>query len=1121
MALPARAPLTKKAADAAATRMQALARRALARQAVYVMIAARWERIYDPLHGRFYYYHLREDRASWKRPTPLMWRDLETTAPTFTPPQASLLIQSAWRRTVDVRKARKVLVTVVSKVLEEGSAGYYYNSRTGSTSWAKPKMLGSHDILDGKLVDADGTVVIDDGEDSVAPSEATADDAASEGESDDSSAPPPREWPRSVAQRLVDVAEDECAESLCLSHLDLLRLSFRVLNLECLTHLDVSHNRIAAVPADLGSLTNLTRLDYSNNVITKLPLELQDLVLLRTFILRHNRLRQLPPRLYRLAALEDWDVAFNELVDLPVLSGDVDLLRETRVWDVGLGLLAKLVRFDASSNRLQRWPPQLDQLEHLEELRLSDNAIDVVGPPPNGTAAAAYGWAKLAKLRVLEIARNRLVGLPAGFGEMLALEHVDVQDNKIESLPASLEGLKHVQRFLLKGNALRELPEAVSALRGLLQLDCCRNHIRSTAPGLSQLRLVKEVHLDGNDLHELGTELAQLRACAVLSLRNNQLEALPRSFGAMFKLQRLYLSHNRFRTVDGDVLASLVSLVELDLSHNSISGALPAKLFRLAKLRSLDLSNNQIDSIPGDVRGLIGLVELHLDSNLLESIPGREFAMLSKLEVLTLDHNLLKGRALDGLAAAPKLKVLRFDHNPISRCAEAALDKLGALRSRASHLRVVADTAQDDDYDAEMHSDRYRLHVQLSRARLRQARGSSAGTESLERGEFEEALKSLKIAVDAAPTDSLAHFAEGLAHVGCARHLAPAHGDALEMDEAELHLIRHKKKELHLARTSLTTAALHLELQNSDVDFSIRPELFYARAMAAHALGDSAGAIHDIKVVLGRRSEHVPTLLLRADARCALGQFPQARRDCTKARRLLGEQAKAAHSEDAEGKLEAAETQCLIGLETLSTLRVLDPNLQRIFEATPDGLLNRRSTDLSALEREGRSAKRFQRERAAAEKANLVAQQAAIDDAFFVVQKRYAKKSDRIKADIAARAAVWQLERDADALAAKVEREAVERAERQLLRGAAPHVVFEKESATGIPKTAAPRLVFLDCGPSIGTARPVPSTGSTGPLDWVSSTGSLCRGCLLPGPLPRGPLGRASGLFSVDATPRA
>jgi Leucine-rich repeat (LRR) protein len=312
----------------------------------------------------------------------------------------------------------------------------------------------------------------------------------------------------------------------------------------------------------------------------------------------------------------------------------------------------------------------------------------------------------------------------------------------------------------------------------------------------------------------------------LLSLKNNQLEVLPKGLGSMFKLQKLFLAHNRFASIDGGVLASLVSLVELDLSHNVIEGAVPAKLFRLAKLRILDLSHNRISDIPGDVRGLIGLVELHLDSNLLESIPARELALLKKLEVLTLDHNLLKGRCLDGLATAPKLKVLRFDHNPISRCAEASLDKLGALRSRALHLSVVADKAEDDDYDSESHSDRYRLYVQLSRARLRQARGASAGTESLERGEFEEALKSLQSAVAAAPTDPLAHFAEGLAHVGCARGLAPAHGDALAVDDAELQLLAQKKRELDLARASLTTAALHLEQQNYDAEFVVRPELF-------------------------------------------------------------------------------------------------------------------------------------------------------------------------------------------------------------------------------------------------------------------------------------------------------
>ena len=149
-------PLTKGQADGHATRVQALARRMFARQEAYARVVVVWERVYDPVRARSYYYNVLTDCAQWTRPSPLLWREIEEVSPTFTAEQAVLLIQCASRRLLRVRVARNELVKVLSKVFEEESGtSYYFNSKTGATSWTKPRMLGRYDVEDGELVGGD------------------------------------------------------------------------------------------------------------------------------------------------------------------------------------------------------------------------------------------------------------------------------------------------------------------------------------------------------------------------------------------------------------------------------------------------------------------------------------------------------------------------------------------------------------------------------------------------------------------------------------------------------------------------------------------------------------------------------------------------------------------------------------------------------------------------------------------------------------------------------------------------------------------------------------------------------------------------------------------------------
>ena len=95
--------------------------------------------------------------------------------------------------------------------------------------------------------------------------------------------------------------------------------------------------------------------------------------------------------------------------------------------------------------------------------------------------------------------------------------------------------------------------------------------------------------------------------------------------------------------------------------------------------------------------------------------------------------------------------------------------------------------------------------------------------------------------------------------------------------------------------------------------------------------------------------------MLRARAREALGQYPQARRDCHKVVTKLSAKPGTQDSVDAaETTGEAIEK----GMQLLRQAGLDDPGLERVYEVTGTGVLVRRRIELRDLGREGRSVKR-------------------------------------------------------------------------------------------------------------------------------------------------------------------
>ncbi|PHT60757.1 hypothetical protein T459_35390 [Capsicum annuum] len=125
----------------------------------------------------------------------------------------------------------------------------------------------------------------------------------------------------------------------------------------------------------------------------------------------------------------------------------------------------------------------------------------------------------------------------------------------------------------------------------------------------------------------------------------------------------LYLSDNK---LDGPVPKSflnLTSLLELDLSDNSLGGNLPP--FQMKSLQYIDLGSNCFrGQIPHEYGALQSVIGLYVDNNLLTGSIPQELGELSNLVTLEVNDNKLSGHIPHQLGKLIKLQYLVYGPIP-------------------------------------------------------------------------------------------------------------------------------------------------------------------------------------------------------------------------------------------------------------------------------------------------------------------------------------------------------------------------------------------------------------------------------------------------------------------------
>ena len=152
---------------------------------------------------------------------------------------------------------------------------------------------------------------------------------------------------------------------------------------------------------------------------------------------------------------------------------------------------------DLSSLKLSALPPEIGQLENLQQLNLAGNQLTAL-PPEIG---------QVQNLHRLDLGRNQLTALPPEIGQLQNLRMLDLFGNRLAALPTQIVQLQSLRELYVGGNLLTGLSPEIGQLTNLEQLSLDKNKITALPEELEQLAQLRKLYLHGNDALEIPPEI--------------------------------------------------------------------------------------------------------------------------------------------------------------------------------------------------------------------------------------------------------------------------------------------------------------------------------------------------------------------------------------------------------------------------------------------------------------------------------------------------------------------------------------------------------------------------------------------------------------------------------------
>ena len=195
---------------------------------------------------------------------------------------------------------------------------------------------------------------------------------------------------------------------------------------------------------------------------------------------------------------------------------------------------------------------------------------------------------------------------------------------------------------------------------------------------------IKKLSLTGNLLDENSIQLIKkFKKLEYLYLTSNRFRSIPQNISVLFpNLKKIYLDSNQIKILPR--LEGFGNIKVLNLKHNNIS-EVSENLFSNNinhKLEELYISFNHITKIPCNFfKGVTHVSKLLLDNNCIETITKCMFSNLVQLEELYLQSNLISKIEHDSLVELKSLKHLYLYNNKLKNIPSNLFKNL--------HLEVV------------------------------------------------------------------------------------------------------------------------------------------------------------------------------------------------------------------------------------------------------------------------------------------------------------------------------------------------------------------------------------------------------------------------------------------------
>ncbi|MHA1522597.1 MAG: leucine-rich repeat domain-containing protein [Promethearchaeota archaeon] len=145
--------------------------------------------------------------------------------------------------------------------------------------------------------------------------------------------------------------------------------------------------------------------------------------------------------------------------------------------------------------RLTHLPPEIWELDSLEELKLTGNYLPKL-PPEIGN---------LRSLQILDLSFITLSQVPPEIGNLPLLKELNLSNNALESLPSEISRLSQLENLYLSQNKLKTLPQSFSQLNSLKNIGLEKNCFTKIPQWLFHMPALKELWMVNNPIKEIDT----------------------------------------------------------------------------------------------------------------------------------------------------------------------------------------------------------------------------------------------------------------------------------------------------------------------------------------------------------------------------------------------------------------------------------------------------------------------------------------------------------------------------------------------------------------------------------------------------------------------------------------